>query len=133
VVGAGFIGRVHINAVRAAGGVVVGVADPDPGRAAAMQAMAMAERAAGPVDELIETPDVEVVHICTSNESHFNLAQRALRAGKHVVCRQFMASIPDDYLDAARVDGLGDFRIFWHIIVPMSRTVEGMTMQGIKG
>lgn len=39
------------------------------------------------------------------------------------ICRQFMASIPDDYLDAARVDGLGDFRIFWHIIIPMSRTV----------
>lgn len=39
------------------------------------------------------------------------------------ICRQFMAGIPDDYLDAARVDGLGDFRIFWHIILPMSRTV----------
>jgi predicted dehydrogenase len=88
VVGAGFIGRVHLNAVRAVGGVVVGVADPHPGRAAAIQAMAMAERAAGPVDELIEAPDVEVVHICTPNESHFDLAQRALRAGKHVVCEK---------------------------------------------
>jgi ABC-type glycerol-3-phosphate transport system permease component len=37
------------------------------------------------------------------------------------ICRQYMASIPNDYLDAARVDGLGDFRIFWYIILPMSR------------
>lgn len=37
------------------------------------------------------------------------------------ICRQYMASIPNDYLDAARVDGLGDFRIFWHIVLPMSR------------
>jgi multiple sugar transport system permease protein len=37
------------------------------------------------------------------------------------ICRQYMAAIPNDYLDAARVEGLGDFRIFWHIVLPMSR------------
>ena len=37
------------------------------------------------------------------------------------ICRQFMASIPNDYLDAARMDGLGDFGIFWRIVLPMSR------------
>jgi multiple sugar transport system permease protein len=37
------------------------------------------------------------------------------------ICRQYMAAIPNDYLDAARVEGLGDFKIFWHIVLPMSR------------
>ena len=37
------------------------------------------------------------------------------------ICRQHMASIPNDYLDAARIDGLGDFGIFWRIVLPMSR------------
>ena len=37
------------------------------------------------------------------------------------ICRQYMAAIPNDYLDAARLDGLGNFRIFWHIVLPMSR------------
>jgi multiple sugar transport system permease protein len=37
------------------------------------------------------------------------------------ICRQYMASIPNDYLDAARMDGLGDFGIFWYIVLPMSR------------
>lgn len=35
--------------------------------------------------------------------------------------RQFAMSIPDDYLDAARVDGAGEFRIFLRIAVPLLR------------
>jgi multiple sugar transport system permease protein len=34
--------------------------------------------------------------------------------------RQFMLSIPDDYIDAARVDGAGEFGIFFRIVLPMS-------------
>jgi multiple sugar transport system permease protein len=37
------------------------------------------------------------------------------------ICRQYMAAIPNDYLDAARLDGLGNLGIFWHIVLPMSR------------
>jgi multiple sugar transport system permease protein len=37
------------------------------------------------------------------------------------ICRQHIAAIPNDYLDAARLDGLGNFGIFWHIVLPMSR------------
>jgi multiple sugar transport system permease protein len=33
--------------------------------------------------------------------------------------RQFMVSIPDDLLDAARIDGCSEFRIFWSIVVPL--------------
>lgn len=34
--------------------------------------------------------------------------------------RQFMLAIPDDYIDAARVDGAGEFGIFFRIVMPMS-------------
>jgi multiple sugar transport system permease protein len=33
--------------------------------------------------------------------------------------RQYMLSIPDDLLDAARVDGANEFRIFWKIVLPL--------------
>lgn len=36
------------------------------------------------------------------------------------ICRQYMSAIPDDYLDAGRVDGLGQFGVFRHIVLPMS-------------
>ena len=36
--------------------------------------------------------------------------------------RQFMVSIPDELLDAARVDGAGEFRIFFTIVLPLAKT-----------
>jgi multiple sugar transport system permease protein len=33
--------------------------------------------------------------------------------------RQYTLSIPDDLLDAARVDGAGEFRIYWSIVLPV--------------
>jgi multiple sugar transport system permease protein len=33
--------------------------------------------------------------------------------------RQYMLSIPDDLLDAARIDGAGEFRIFWSVVLPL--------------
>ena len=35
--------------------------------------------------------------------------------------RQFFISLPNEIEEAARVDGAGDFRIFWQIILPLSR------------
>lgn len=34
--------------------------------------------------------------------------------------RQYMASIPDELLDAARIDGAGLFTVFWRIALPLS-------------
>jgi multiple sugar transport system permease protein len=35
--------------------------------------------------------------------------------------RQFMLSIPDELLESARIDGAGEWRIFWQIVLPLSR------------
>jgi multiple sugar transport system permease protein len=37
--------------------------------------------------------------------------------------RQYALSVPDDLLDAARVDGAGEFRIFWTIVLPVLRPI----------
>ena len=37
--------------------------------------------------------------------------------------RQFMSTIPTEMLEAARLDGAGEFRIFWQIVLPMSRPI----------
>ena len=33
--------------------------------------------------------------------------------------RQYMLSIPDELLDAARIDGASEFRIFWSVVLPL--------------
>ena len=35
--------------------------------------------------------------------------------------RQFITTIPDDLLDAARIDGCGEFWIYWNIILPLTK------------
>jgi multiple sugar transport system permease protein len=37
--------------------------------------------------------------------------------------RQFALGIPDDLLDAARIDGAGEFRIYWTIVLPVLRPI----------
>jgi len=43
--------------------------------------------------------------------------------------RQFMTTIPDDVLEAARLDGAGEARIFRSIVLPMSRPI--LAVQGV--
>ena len=39
--------------------------------------------------------------------------------------RQYMVTIPTDYIDAARIDGATELGIYWRIIMPMSKPVIG--------
>ena len=34
--------------------------------------------------------------------------------------RQFIMTLPDEYLDAARMDGASEFRIYWQVILPLT-------------
>jgi multiple sugar transport system permease protein len=43
--------------------------------------------------------------------------------------RQYMMSIPDELLDAARIDGASEFRVFWKIVLPL--TVPALAAMGI--
>ena len=33
--------------------------------------------------------------------------------------RQYIATVPDEFLDAARIDGAGEFGAFWRVVVPI--------------
>nr|WP_235913812.1 sn-glycerol-3-phosphate ABC transporter permease UgpE [Pseudoroseomonas coralli] len=36
--------------------------------------------------------------------------------------RQFFLTIPDEYAEAAKIDGAGPLRFFWDVVLPLSRT-----------
>lgn len=40
--------------------------------------------------------------------------------------RQFISDLPDELLEAAKIDGAGDFHIFWSIVVPNSKALMGV-------
>ncbi|WP_436535696.1 carbohydrate ABC transporter permease [Actinoplanes sp. HUAS TT8] len=37
--------------------------------------------------------------------------------------REFFRAIPEDLLDAARLDGAGNLRVLWHVVLPLSRPI----------
>jgi predicted dehydrogenase len=96
IVGAGFMGRVHAAAVRAAGGTVTRVSANTPEGARRGAAELRALSAADSPEDLMQAEDVDVVHVCTPNHLHARQAEYALRAGKHVICEKPLATTVHD-------------------------------------
>jgi predicted dehydrogenase len=91
IVGAGFIGTVHARSARLAGARLAGVATSTPERSRDAAARLGAERAFATPAELVASDEIDVVHICSPNATHAELATAALEHGKHVICEKPLA------------------------------------------
>lgn len=92
VLGTGFIGRVHVEAVRRLGNVdVVAVAASDDQKARRFADEVHVPNSTGDYREILADPQVDAVHICTPNWLHFPMAKAAMEAGKHVLCEKPLA------------------------------------------
>src|SRR5579872_3140940 len=93
ILGTGFMGRVHTEAVRRLGNVeVVAIAAATEAEAGDFARQNGIERFTGNYRELLADPSVEVVHVCAPNDLHFPMATQALEAGKHVICEKPLAT-----------------------------------------
>ena len=92
VAGAGFIGAVHARAARLAGARLVGVASSSPERGHEAAKRLGADRGYPSAEALVESDDIDVVHVCTPNHLHAPLSQLALAAGKDVICEKPLAT-----------------------------------------
>ncbi len=73
---------------------VVAVASRDPARARQYADRHGIERAHGSYAALLEDPEVHAVYISLPNSMHVDWTERALRAGKHVLCEKPMGRDP---------------------------------------
>ncbi len=136
ILGGGFMARVHRTASRDAGGELRAVATSSAsgGRIAA-HALG-AERAEADSAALLDAADIDVVHICTPNATHADLALRALAAGKHVVCEKPLATTAADakrLADAAAERGLVGAVPFVYRYHPMVREARARMQRGDVG
>ena len=86
VVGTGFVGPFHVDAIRRGGYAdVATIVGSDPGRTSASAAALGVEHWSTDVAAMLVDPDIDVVHVCTPNRTHVEIATAAIEAGKHVV------------------------------------------------
>ncbi len=91
VIGIGFVGRAHVEALRRLGVPVAGILGSSLDRTKDSANSLRLGRAYGSLEELAGDKEVDVVHICTPNYLHHEQASALLNAGKHVMCEKPLA------------------------------------------
>ena len=92
VVGAGFIGKVHLGQFGSVEGVTLeGIYDPLEGAAAAAAREYGVNKVYESDTQLIESSEIDAVVLAVPNKLHAPLAVKALEAGKHVLLEKPMA------------------------------------------
>src|SRR5690606_36077484 len=91
VVGTGFIGPAHIEALRRLPNVEVVALCEVTQELAQQKADALGIPRAYVFEELIRQEDIQAIHICTPNFLHYSQSKAALLAGKHVICEKPLA------------------------------------------
>jgi predicted dehydrogenase len=91
VIGTGFIGTVHLGALRRIGVRIEGVLGSDAARGRERALALGVPRAYGSLDELLADPTVQVVHVTSPNHAHYPQVMRILEAGRHVICEKPLA------------------------------------------
>ena len=91
VIGSGFIGTVHVEALRRIGVRVTGLLESSPELGAERAAALGLPRAYASLAELLADDAVGVVHVTSPNELHHPQVREILAAGRHVVCEKPLA------------------------------------------
>jgi predicted dehydrogenase len=132
VVGTGFIGAVHVEALRRIGVTVRGVVGSSRERAEARRLAPAYDS----FDAMLADPTIQVVHITTPNHLHHRQAMAALGAGKHVVCEKplgMTSAESAEMLAAAERSGLVHATNFNLRFYPVVQHVHGMIAAGELG
>ena len=92
VLGLGYIGASHIDAVRRIPGCeLVAVADSNYGFAQRKAELYGVENCYRSLDELLGNPDIDVIHNCTPNHLHTEINEKIILSGKHLFSEKPLA------------------------------------------
>jgi predicted dehydrogenase len=137
VIGTGFMGRVHLEALRRVEYVdVVEVAATSADKARAAAEGYNVLNATGDWQDVMRDPSIDTVHICTPNDSHFPIAKAALESGKHVLCEKPLAmssAQAKELTDLAAAKGLRNALCHNLRFYPMVQQMRAMREAGEFG
>ena len=94
IIGLGFIGESHIEAVRRIGNCeLYGVLSSHPEKAKAKAEYYGIPKCYNSLEELLADSSVDVIHNCTPNRLHHEINCKVIRAGKHLFSEKPLCAI----------------------------------------
>lgn len=135
VIGTGFIGTVHLEALRRIGARVTGVLGSSAERGAE-RGRALGVASYGSLEELLGDQGVEIVHVTSPNQLHFEQVRAILGAGRHVVCEKPLAMTAAESGEMVRLAaGSGKVAAVCYNtrFYPLSQQARGMVEAGELG
>ncbi|WP_026945618.1 Gfo/Idh/MocA family protein [Algoriphagus marincola] len=136
IVGTGFIGPAHLEALRRIPNIeVIGLVEVTQ-ELADEKAALLGIPKAYTFEEMLKDSDIHVVHICTPNFLHYPQTKAVLEAGKHVICEKPLAVKIDEaeeLVELAAEKGLVNAVHFNLRYYPMVRQMKTMREKGELG
>ena len=112
------------------------VASRDTDRASAYARRNGIERAYGSYEQLLADPDIDVVYVSLPNGMHVEWTQRALEAGKHVLCEKPLSRSPAEVealFELATARGLHLSEAFMYRHHPQTKRLKVLVDSGAIG
>ncbi len=135
VIGVGFIGAVHIEQLRRLGNVEV-VAITDFSGAEEKAKAHYVPKAYSDYKEMLDNEKLDCVHICTPNNTHYDIAMYAMERGVNVVCEKPMTCTAEEAAKLAayaKEKGLINAMNFNCRFYPMAYQMRQMVRSGQVG
>ena len=136
LIGSGFIGTVHLEALRRLGINVRGLLEASDALGASRARELGLARAYASLDELLADPSVEVVHVTSPNALHYRQVRAILEAKRHVICEKPLAVTSAESADlvrlakAQRVVNATNFNLRFY---PLNQHVRAVIASGAVG
>lgn len=135
VIGAGFIGSVHVEMLRRLGNVSV-VALCDAVDAEKKAAALQIENAYSDYKKMIDELKPDAIHICTPNFTHYEIAKYAIENGIHFICEKpFTTTVEQavELVKLAKEKGVTGAVNFHNRLYPMANEMHQMIKNGEVG
>jgi predicted dehydrogenase len=137
IIGSGFVGRVHLEAMLAHAAVsTVSLAEPDAGSLAKAASELPLGRAESDYRALLDDPGVDIVDICLPHDLHHPVVLEAFAAGKHVIVdKPISNTLPeaDEMIAAAEAADRRFFVALNQRFLPVHQRVKQLLDDGSMG
>ena len=136
IIGLGFVGKAHLEALRRLGIPVRGILGSSPERTREAVHELKIERGYASLDELTSDSSVTAVHLCTPNHLHHDQANAVMEAGKHVMCEKPLAidtRQSQSLIDLARKRNLVGAVTYNLRYYPLCQEARAIVQRGVIG